>query len=1317
MQGLSPEHPEASQPLHTATPEGTPEDSPRPGEIPLVTLPHVEISDVPEVFTPPPQVEPTDPLAEFRITNTIEDYRIRRGERPSGHFHLSGETLVTSSESIAGPSHGVVGQDPFGSGDFRRVLFGTESPVYELVNPPVSPEPETAPETTTYRFVLPPEMAHLADTTSVQTGITATSLPPINTQRTPEANPNLPPGYHALNPSLNVSHPTPPHTPAGSPGGPQFPGHPIPGFVPTLPPQFFPPGNFNPNPSGTIPTVAPNVQIPVGGQSGTVPFPFPFPRQNTVTTQPTVGTQLPGGTVPLIGGPTSPLGQNIPPALAQYWNQLMQNFPQNAGGQQAVPTTGQPYPGVTNPIWGSGQTTQPQTQGQNPWGYYPIQPPPNQPGSSLWGQTAYGPTGLPTGLPPQSHQYPQVNRQLPFLATLDLPDLSRILNDPIRHSPQWPAIPAKLPSDIPKFDGKVGEDPNNHVMTFHLWCSSNSLMDDSIRLRLFQRTLTGAAAKWYIELPWGFFSDFNTLAMDFLTHYQLPIRYDTGTEILTSFKQSSGTHISDHIHEWRRRRRLIKLELPDQLLAEWFTKSFVNKIGKDIAMGGVVTEEQAISHAQYLDLVYSQTGTLYDLLPDLPRPGSSTTSTTPAASHAADGVIGSTHSHSHSVSTTTPKSTSSNVQSAPSPAPPAGKTSEVNVVQSTSTGKTKSRKGRGKNKEGKNNNPNEQTKSPPVDDRDKRKPRYPCLICGDDHYTKDCPRRAEVNKFLQGAPKPSTPAVLSQPFPSQQQASLVIHDQPSTSTSSYVLMCTGDSTKNNIALTTRAKDYTPSKEKVDDLPPDLVQPPPPNPPTNGPLHLERPSLDTVLRPPKGVVKKSAFNPHARAAQNYSIVEDLAQAPSTMSALEVLQSCPAQRRALLKAIGGIDPTDMNLIVFNLDDHIPRLPPQLAFQIQVVVSDKSICRTVIDEGASTCVMSFSCWKAIGSPPLNESQNTLRAFNGSGFKPYGVLPSLPVTLEGKTVQVEVEVFDTPLDYNLLLGRSWVDSMRAVVSTLFRVVRFPHQGKVVTVDQLAFFNADTHVGNVPFIAKTPPGYENVGVGLLKDSSLMGTFPIPPPPDLPRPFIASINMISSVPRELPVSADPWIVPDPGDHVRFGNVMPLSPVESAYQAIQSATPTTSSFDELSPDPFRVIFPTDEMIMSVLDDTPWDDGHHRSILFLEQQTLENYQRISTPSTVVVISTVPQSTRDVFAEGNLSNISPTIPIDISVKPGIVENVHIGASCSPTEIVTYTSLFKEFRDIFAWSYEEMPGIDPAIVVHEIKTYPGAKPSPAAPPSCPST
>jgi hypothetical protein len=131
--------------------------------------------------------------------------------------------------------------------------------------------------------------------------------------------------------------------------------------------------------------------------------------------------------------------------------------------------------------------------------------------------------------------------------------------------------------------------------------------------------------------------------------------------------------------------------------------------------------------------------------------------------------------------------------------------------------------------------------------------------------------------------------------------------------------------------------------------------------------------------------------------------------------------------------------------------------------------------------------------------------------------------------------------------------------------------------------------------------------VGLLKDSSLMGTFPILPH-DVPHPFVTSINMISNSIHRTPTSYDPWMVPNPRDHLRYGNEIPLSPVESTYQSIQSATPSTPSLSDLSPNPFRISFPTDKMIISVMsmEDTPWDDGHHRSILFLEQHTIEGYQ---------------------------------------------------------------------------------------------------------------
>lgn len=126
-----------------------------------------------------------------------------------------------------------------------------------------------------------------------------------------------------------------------------------------------------------------------------------------------------------------------------------------------------------------------------------------------------------------------------------------------------------------------------------------------------------------------------------LMHFQLSVCYETCTYLLTSLKQDIVTHISDHIHEWRRRHRLIKFNIADQFLTEWFTKSFVALIAHDIAMGGCVTEEQAIAFAQYLDLVYSQSGTLYELLPNAQWPSSNPPTSKSPTVPPIDGVISS----------------------------------------------------------------------------------------------------------------------------------------------------------------------------------------------------------------------------------------------------------------------------------------------------------------------------------------------------------------------------------------------------------------------------------------------------------------------------------------------------------------------------------------------------------------------------------------------------------------------------------------------------------------------------------------------------
>ena len=117
--------------------------------------------------------------------------------------------------------------------------------------------------------------------------------------------------------------------------------------------------------------------------------------------------------------------------------------------------------------------------------------------------------------------------------------------------------------------------------------------------------------------------------------------------------------------------------------------------------------------------------------------------------------------------------------------------------------------------------------------------------------------------------------------------------------------------------------------------------------------------------------------------------------------------------------------------------------------------TIKRTVIDEGAAAFVMSLSCWKGLGSPELSKSMTMLTAFDGRSFTPHEILPSLKVHLGGKTIAIEVEVVYALLHYNLLLGRNWMYSMQAVASSMFRVVCFPHNGKIVTIDQMTFKNS----------------------------------------------------------------------------------------------------------------------------------------------------------------------------------------------------------------------------------------------------------------------
>ena len=74
-------------------------------------------------------------------------------------------------------------------------------------------------------------------------------------------------------------------------------------------------------------------------------------------------------------------------------------------------------------------------------------------------------------------------------------------------------------------------------------------------------------------------------------------------------------------------------------------------------------------------------------------------------------------------------------------------------------------------------------------------------------------------------------------------------------------------------------------------------------------------------------------------------------------------------------------------------------------------------------------------------------------------GVLENKPKPTTDKDgmdmVLIDMEVVNSQLDYNLLLGCSYMYAMRVVASTIFQLLMFPHDGNIMTIDQLTYYDS----------------------------------------------------------------------------------------------------------------------------------------------------------------------------------------------------------------------------------------------------------------------
>jgi len=66
------------------------------------------------------------------------------------------------------------------------------------------------------------------------------------------------------------------------------------------------------------------------------------------------------------------------------------------------------------------------------------------------------------------------------------------------------------------------------------------------------------------------------------------------------------------------------------------------------------------------------------------------------------------------------------------------------------------------------------------------------------------------------------------------------------------------------------------------------------------------------------------------------------------------------------------------------------------------------------------NFIVWKETGSPIAIPSTTLLTVFDGHAHRPHGMFPTLSICVGGKNFNIEVEIVNASLEYNLLLGQN---------------------------------------------------------------------------------------------------------------------------------------------------------------------------------------------------------------------------------------------------------------------------------------------------------
>ncbi|KAI5397016.1 hypothetical protein KIW84_063009 [Lathyrus oleraceus] len=383
--------------------------------------------------------------------------------------------------------------------------------------------------------------------------------------------------------------------------------------------------------------------------------------------------------------------------------------------------------------------------------------------------------------------------------------------------------------------------------------------------------------------------------------------------------------------------------------------------------------------------------------------------------------------------------------------------------------------------------------------------------------------------------------------------------------------------------------------------------------------------------------------------------------------------------------------------------------LALHISMGCRDDAMSNVLVDTGSSLNVLPKSTLSKLSyqGPPMRQSGVVVKAFDGSRKTVIGEV-DLPIKIGPSDFQITFQFMDIHPSYSCLLGKPWIHEAGAMTSTLHQKLKFVKNKKLVVVggerallvshlSSCSYIDAEVEIGT-PFQALSiaePIEKRALSFASYRDAKLAiecgATAGLGKMIELEdNKSRVGIGFSSGVFNEQGLFKSGGFIhtgqdeeevaavleedtKDSGNFIIPGGVCNNWVVVDIPTVVHKSTLISKPIEHNDPTPspnfeFPVFEAEEDDVEEIPDEITRLLEHEEKII---QTHLENLETVNLGS------------EDCVREVKIGAL-----LEESVKKGLIE------------------LLREYVDVFAWSYEDMPGLDTDIVQHFLPLKPECVP-----------